>query len=60
MPAVSARRTASVSLGVHSQARVGTVIPASRNAIASSMMAVPSQLAPPAMAARAAGTRPWP
>ena len=35
-------------------------MPAARSASASSSIATPSQLAPPASAARAAGTMPWP
>ena len=38
----------------------GAVIPACRSATASARSATPSQLAPPASAARAAGTMPWP
>ena len=38
----------------------GAVIPAWRSASASVVSTTPSQLAPPASAARAAGTMPWP
>ena len=40
--------------------RTGAVMPARRSATASSRSATPSQAAPPASAARAAGTMPWP
>ena len=59
-PAASAARSDSVSRGVHSQASTGSVMPAARSASASSSIATPSQLAPPASAARAEATMPWP
>ena len=51
---------ADASLRVHNQARVGASMPADRNPNASSTRAVPSHVAPPCSAARAAGTMPWP
>ena len=52
--------TRSSSPGDHSQARIGTVIPCWRSSAASDSRAVPSQSAPPAMAALAEGSSPWP
>ena len=40
--------------------RIGAWIPASRSIVASPAATTASQLAPPASAARAAGTAPWP
>jgi hypothetical protein len=58
--AASARRIVSASSGVQSQDSNGAVIPAARRSSASSTIAVPSQLAPPASAARADSTSPCP
>ena len=46
--------------GPSSQASTGTSMPAARSASASRAVQTPSQVAPPASAARADGTMPWP
>ena len=57
----AASASAQASPGPISQASTrGDVIPAARSARASSSSAVPSQVAPPATAARADGSSPWP
>ena len=61
-PAVTSMPAAIASAGSPTAIRhsTGAVSPARRSATASARSAVPSQLAPPASAARAAGTMPWP
>jgi hypothetical protein len=56
----AASASAQDSPGAASQHRIRPVMPARRSSSASSSTAVPSQVAPPAWAARAAGTMPWP
>ena len=54
------RPRAAAGPGASSQASTGAVMPARRSASASSRVATPSQVAPPASAARADGSMPWP
>ena len=56
----AATPSCSGSPGASSQARTGAVMPCRRSSSASPRVQTPSQVAPPASAARADGTRPWP